>query len=123
MKLGRVASPLGVNGDVWKTISRDGSASSPGLTAIRPARPRLCGPSDVMAPVYGAVPSTKNGSSGPPDVRLVTVTLADAALMSTLLAPPSSMMRSVLPAGLENCSDVEPSRLLSWATTDAMPPE
>ena len=51
MKSERVVSPAAVGGDVLKTVRFDGLLSSAGLTVMRPARPVICEPLPVIAPV------------------------------------------------------------------------
>ena len=107
MKLGRVESPAGVGGAALNTTSFVGSASTAGLTAIRPAKPVVCVPAAVMAPVNGTAPSVNNGSCGLPLVNDVTVAVADAELIA-LTGPPLSTCTK-LPDGLEKVRPVEPS--------------
>src|SRR6516165_6039432 len=109
MKFGLVESPIGVVG--WKVTRLDGLASSAPLTAILPAKPALSTPAPVIAPVNGAPPSRKSGSAGPP-VSEVAVVVVDTLLTAIVLAALLST-RSVVPAGLENCSPVAPRAAVS----------
>src|SRR5262245_9076328 len=120
MKFGRVASPIGVGGAVLKTTSLVGSVNSTGLTAIRPAKPVICLPPEVISPVNGAVASVNSGSCGLPLVSEVMVAVADSA--STVVARPPLRTCSSDPDGLENCKPVEPSAAVSRAATAAAPP-
>ena len=68
-KSGRVVSPGLVGGEVLKTVTLEGSASSAELTVMRPAKPVCCEPVPVMAPVYSEPPSVNSGSCGLPPYR------------------------------------------------------
>src|ERR1700730_16672061 len=87
---------------------------------MRPAKPVLSKPVPVIAPVNGGAPSRHSGKAGPP-VSEVAVVVVDTLLTVIVLAT-SLSTRSVVPAGLENCSPVAPRAAVSWATTDAGPP-
>ena len=76
----------------------------------------------LIAPVNGADAVDEERQRGAAAGQRVAVCVAERALTSVVLAPPSSSTRSVVPDGLENCS-LPPNSALSWLTTEASPPE
>src|SRR5579871_3572453 len=116
MKFGRVGSPEVVLGE--KVTRFPGFEESAGFTAMRPARPRICDPVEVIVPVMGVVPSRNNGSCGLPLCRVVTVAAPDSELTTAPLELLLSTVRTV--PELENCR-LLPRARLSCDTTDAIP--
>src|SRR5664279_3387 len=81
----------------------------------------LSGPADVIAPVNADAPSTKSGSAPDPPVKDVAVAVVETAF-TVIAGDPLSTTSSVAPDGLENCSPVAPSAVLSAVATAAAPP-
>ena len=99
----------------------EGEATTAGLTSISPAKPVVCEPSAVIAPVIGApLLSVNSGSCELPLDNDVTVEVADSEL--TVLLPPLLSTCRTVPEGLENCRFV-PSAALSCDTAAPMPAE
>src|ERR1700744_2244651 len=84
---------------------------------MRPARPVVCEPLAVMAPVIGLSPSVNSGNCALPLVSDVAVEVADSEV--TVLPGALRTCRTV-PDGLENCR-FDPSAALSCATAEPMP--
>src|SRR5580700_3614749 len=118
MKLGRVGSP-DVVPDA-KVTRLPGFVNRAALTPMRPARPTVWEPVEVIVPVIGVVPSRNSGSCGLPLCSVVTVAAPDRALTT---APLELLLRTVrtVPT-LENCR-LLPSARLSCDTTEAVPAE
>src|SRR5580704_9053167 len=118
MKFGRVGSPEVVLDA--KVTKFPGLADRAGLTAMRPARPTIWEPVEVIVPVIGVVPSRKSGSCGLPLCSVVTVAAPDRELTT---APLELLFRTVRTVPeLENCR-LLPNARFSCDTTEAMPAE
>src|SRR5579871_1508120 len=105
MNSGRVLSPAAVGGEVEKTLSADGLASTAGCTEMRPASPVICEPLAVIWPVYSELPSVNNGNCGLPLVSDCVVIVSESEL-TVAVADPTTL--SVAPEPL-NCNPLLPS--------------
>src|ERR1700722_11689714 len=85
---------------------------------MRPARPVICEPALVIAPVYSDPASVNSGSCGLPLVNDVAVVVTEAELI--VVAPLLSTCSVELEAGggrLENCRWLEPSAAFNCEPT------
>src|ERR1700674_956260 len=118
MKLGRVGSP-DVVPDA-KVTRFPGLVNRAALTPMRPARPTVWEPVEVIVPVIGVDPSRKSGGCELPLSSVVTVAAPDRALTT---APLELLLRTVRTVPeFENCRLV-PSARFSCDTTEPMPAE